>query len=198
MTLPRRRPLSMGGSAITSTCSNAATTAATSARTDVRSGPPPTLSTYSPPGARTRAAARAASRPVRPGGVMWRAPVRSVGSGAKTSRMIRSRLAGWAVARTSAASATRMRRAGARGRPKRSRARAARPASISTAVWWEPGYAWSTQRASAQPAPPRCRARSGVGSGQCARTAAAAQRMYSKAMRSGRSGSSGEDSTPLT
>src|SRR5690606_23155535 len=59
-----------------------------------------------------------------------------------------------------------MRSRGERGRSNQIRERRASSASISTTSWVEPGRCASSARASAQPAPPRCTARSGRGAGK--------------------------------
>ena len=97
---------------------------------------------------------------------------------------------------TRAASPTRMRSLGARGRSNHSRTRWARMASISTASWVEPGRAASQARARAQPAPPRWTARTGSLSPRSAVSAASICWRYSKSRCSGSCRSIHDDSAP--
>ena len=113
-----------------------------------------------------------------------------------TSRTMTSHCPGRSPSTTSAASPTRMRSLGERGRSNQVRTRAARTSSISTATCWEPGRVTSHALARAQPAPPRWRALTGPPSPRSAVSAASICWWYSKSRCAGSRRSRKEDSAP--
>ena len=188
--LPRRRPRAAAGSATMNaremSPSRAPASVAISAPARAR-GMEAVLTSSSPCGASALRQESKNSRLVQEAGTL--PPL-------NTSRTTTSHWPGRSPATTSAASPTRIRSLGDRGRSNQVRTWLARISSISTATCWEPGRVTSHALARAQPAPPRWSALRGPPSPRSAASTASICWWYSKSRWEGSRRSRKEDSAP--